>query len=94
MAMGGLQTRLRLWCLVKSRSPRAAWLVCFPHSQFGFPSFLRAGIEEVKAEKRLKAGDERKEPCSGGQGDHADAVRLKAAAGGENPTREEGSSVG
>lgn len=34
--------------------------VSFPHSQFGFPSFLRVGIEEVMVEKRLKAGDERK----------------------------------
>lgn len=53
--------------------------VSFPHSQFGFPSFLRVGIEEVRVEKRLKAGDERKEPCSGRQGQQS----QRAGAGGQ-----------
>lgn len=91
MAMGGLQTGRGFGAEeVKERSraepprDRAAWSVSFPHSQFVFfPSLLRGEVEEVKVEKRLKAGDERKKLCSllweGG------AAKQGEGAGGQPP---------
>lgn len=67
MASGGLQTRLRLWCLrgekkhqeqrPESCGALSAFLI---HSFF---SFLSEG-RKLKVEKRLKAGDGRKKLCS------------------------------
>lgn len=43
--------------------------VSFPQSQFCFPSFLRGGgwVEEVKVDRGLKAGDERKAAFPAGE---------------------------
>lgn len=65
MASGGLQTRLRLWCLRGEMSGEACELrgSASQLSSFTVFPFLSEG-RRLKVEKRLKAGDERKELCS------------------------------
>lgn len=80
MAISGLQTRLRLWCLggekkCQEQKPLKVALVCqsafFIHSLFSFLWEVREEIEEVKVGRRLKAGYQKK------------AVSLFWAAGAE-----------
>lgn len=72
MAISGLQTRLRLWCLggekkCQEQKPLKVALVCqsafLIHSLFSFLWEVREEVEEVKVGRRLKAGYQRKRPC-------------------------------
>lgn len=92
MAMGGLQTGRGFGAEeVKERSraepPRPASCLVSQLSSFTvfffFPSLLRGEVEEVKVEKRLKAGDERKKavlPALGGRSSKTGGGCWRAAA--------------
>lgn len=90
MAMCGLQTGRGFGAEeVKERSraepPRPRCLVSQLSSftVFFFPSLLRGEVEEVKVEKRLKAGDERKKavlPALGGRSSKTGGGCWRAAA--------------